>query len=1012
MKRRRNEVAGETGDLLEKPRRPAALSGTTPTCENTGAIPPGIEPGSPRWEANSLTTTPPQPHPASIHQGGQVGSIWKQASPCRQCGRRLGRATEADAHSRRTQRRGGTWPALVRQRPPAGPPNNQVDLGFAQTEPKMATAAGLRTRRSCSTVLAPTSARRAPHSATQLHAHQAATALRVPQSATTLFAPESATALHTPHTLPQHYMLHSLPLHYDVLPSNQIFWSICMSLNGVIDLGPPSVQNVRNVNGGSEANCKELRHTKSVECKQTPSSVVAAGIKPAIFRTRSSPVDSTGRHVWENKATARAAGMCQESLRRDVGAFLGQSADTNGEFLPGRPPRPRSRHVQGDNHNLLRLGALWRLRLTRFYIRFPDESGRFVAGGSFSFGDLVSAVIHRFSGWIRESATGLWRTDGCRCIYYRYVIAVFWETWSTRFGCDKRASDSAANYLLPPQQLSPASPCDSRCVELSRSRPASIKVRRLSEPRVDWMSGWSFSDRRRARRQTTGEISDQRGKSVTASIGVANSATGRVGILDWMPAYSVNPSRTCQHNGVTGEQRVGSPFANQRLVSCLSVGSLAPWDEPHPYQRFGTSSNHFTHGEVTHRLHRALILAADQGPVAPPWFETRSEIRSKIYTKYCCTTRIQSWTGASSAAIVDKLKNYAYFHDVIYYEPIAKFVSHLFSIAHFGIKIDESEIQNHEISLVQHFYIGTKIKLYPGLELGSFDLGSGKIWHGAAGVESLLELLKEYFSAKISPGGRGAKADYGRQTTASTDKQGSPWREKTPRHEPGRGVKDLATQVLLRSTIGRRKLSDGFERQQLHDQVTSFQINGIVSTPSRTRRSIRLLHRRPAFQSCVQCWEVRFAQRHRGVYQSGGPHRVERRSYHTVSSPVKDFIHASDAVAERLDCSPPIKADRIQSPTGSLLDFHKWESCLTMPLVGGFSRRSPIYFFPRLGSNVPALPRTAYRRQCAPAPAGPAEAVLLNSRETSSRELAARAVSAGFRRAARHAAVTSRRCLV
>ncbi|KAJ8868834.1 hypothetical protein PR048_030375 [Dryococelus australis] len=45
----------------------------------------------------------------------------------------------------------------------------------------------------------------------------------------------------------------------------------------------------------------------------------------------------------------------------------------------------------------------------------------------------------------------------------------------------------------------------------------------------------------------------------------------------------------------------------------------------------------------------------------------------------------------------------------------------------FGNKIDESEIQNHEISLVQHFYIGTKIKRVPGSELGSFDLGLGKM---------------------------------------------------------------------------------------------------------------------------------------------------------------------------------------------------------------------------------------------------------------------------------------------
>ncbi|KAJ8883137.1 hypothetical protein PR048_014977 [Dryococelus australis] len=41
--------------------------------------------------------------------------------------------------------------------------------------------------------------------------------------------------------------------------------------------------------------------------------------------------------------------------------------------------------------------------------------------------------------------------------------------------------------------------------------------------------------------------------------------------------------------------------------------------------------------------------------------------------------------------------------------------------------IDESEIENYEISLVRHFYIGTKIKLDPGSELGSFDLGSEKM---------------------------------------------------------------------------------------------------------------------------------------------------------------------------------------------------------------------------------------------------------------------------------------------
>ncbi|KAJ8869260.1 hypothetical protein PR048_030832 [Dryococelus australis] len=46
------------------------------------------------------------------------------------------------------------------------------------------------------------------------------------------------------------------------------------------------------------------------------------------------------------------------------------------------------------------------------------------------------------------------------------------------------------------------------------------------------------------------------------------------------------------------------------------------------------------------------------------------------------------------------------------------------------------------------------------------------------------------------------------------------------------------------------------------------------------------------------------------------------------------------AVAERLARSPPTEANRAQYPAGSQ-DFRKWESCRTMPFVGGFSRGSP-----------------------------------------------------------------------
>ncbi|KAJ8881450.1 hypothetical protein PR048_017931 [Dryococelus australis] len=45
-------------------------------------------------------------------------------------------------------------------------------------------------------------------------------------------------------------------------------------------------------------------------------------------------------------------------------------------------------------------------------------------------------------------------------------------------------------------------------------------------------------------------------------------------------------------------------------------------------------------------------------------------------------------------------------------------------------------------------------------------------------------------------------------------------------------------------------------------------------------------------------------------------------------------------LTELLALSPPTKANRAQSQAGSP-DFRKWESCRTMPLVGGFSRGSP-----------------------------------------------------------------------
>ncbi|KAJ8871183.1 hypothetical protein PR048_027489 [Dryococelus australis] len=70
--------------------------------------------------------------------------------------------------------------------------------------------------------------------------------------------------------------------------------------------------------------------------------------------------------------------------------------------------------------------------------------------------------------------------------------------------------------------------------------------------------------------------------------------------------------------------------------------------------------------------------------------------------------------------------------------------------------------------------------------------------------------------------------------------------------------------------------------------------------------------------------------------------------------PVKYLSFVPGAtVAERLDCFPPTKANRIQCAAGSLRIFRKWKSCRTMPLIGGFSRGSPV---PR--PFIPALLHT------------------------------------------------------
>ncbi|KAJ8890274.1 hypothetical protein PR048_009782 [Dryococelus australis] len=74
------------------------------------------------------------------------------------------------------------------------------------------------------------------------------------------------------------------------------------------------------------------------------------------------------------------------------------------------------------------------------------------------------------------------------------------------------------------------------------------------------------------------------------------------------------------------------------------------------------------------------------------------------------------------------------------------------------------------------------------------------------------------------------------------------------------------------------------------------------------------------------------------------PENVTLLSKQVALSPAcssADDLTRRAAVAERLACSPLAKVSRAQSPAGSP-DYPKWQSCRTMPLAGGISRRSPV----------------------------------------------------------------------
>ncbi|KAJ8867820.1 hypothetical protein PR048_031625 [Dryococelus australis] len=139
----------------------------------------------------------------------------------------------------------------------------------------------------------------------------------------------------------------------------------------------------------------------------------------------------------------------------------------------------------------------------------------------------------------------------------------------------------------------------------------------------------------------------------------------------------------------------------------------------------------------------------------------RFSITCKIDTENCCAIRVQRWTRD---------------RDEVHFEPPKLAVRNIDPRS--ATIIEDSEIRNHENFLVQHFYIGTKIKLDPASELGSFDLGSRKMVQ--LGISNFLatrsvseEVYKdEHGARKRNESGRIRMADL-------------PWRSRLACHRSG-----------------------------------------------------------------------------------------------------------------------------------------------------------------------------------------------------------------------------------
>ncbi|KAJ8891248.1 hypothetical protein PR048_010764 [Dryococelus australis] len=110
--------------------------------------------------------------------------------------------------------------------------------------------------------------------------------------------------------------------------------------------------------------------------------------------------------------------------------------------------------------------------------------------------------------------------------------------------------------------------------------------------------------------------------------------------------------------------------------------------------------------------------------------------------------------------------------------------------------------------------------------------------------------------------------------------------------------------------------------------------SGLTNVPEGARQLRPLI-----LQACV-CFRMLVAGYSHGRHHYCGTVTYSMCECLHVTNRRITILHGA-TVAERLARSPPTKAHRAQSPSGSP-DLRKGESCWTMPLVGGSSRRSPI----------------------------------------------------------------------